>query len=102
MDDLLDARALARRGVEERRDAEMRHAGRSAARDWRWRGGDRVSGRREDDLAAAWGEARRLQVPPGVLRLEVGTGVRAVDVRGPDGIGISLSEMGVDEPIASR
>src|SRR5207249_490467 len=100
--ELPGARAVARGKVEVGRSGEMRRAGRSAGRKRRWRGGDRVSGRREDDLATLCGKARRLQVPPGVARLEEGPSVRAIDVRRPDAVRLTLREMDVNDAIGGR
>src|SRR2546425_1961043 len=77
-------------------DVEVREPGSLHAR-------HRVTGAREDELTAArlrrrrGGEARGLQGPPAVLRLEEGPRVRAVDVRGPEPVGLALVEVHVHD-----
>src|SRR5712691_9562882 len=93
--DDLEALPVARCEEELRRDVQVGEAG---ARGRPRRGGDGVPGSREHDLAPARREARRLQIPPGVLRGEEGTRVRAVGVRGPEAVRLTLRQVDVHDP----
>src|SRR2546428_166149 len=90
------AGAVARGEEELGGDVEVREPGSLHARHC-------VTGAREDEFTAArlrrrrGREARRLQVPPAVLRLEEGPRVRAVDVRGPEPVGLALVEVHVPD-----
>src|SRR4029079_18116504 len=72
-----DARAVARSQVQLRGDVEMRRAMRAGGSDRSFRDTrHRVPGRREHDLAACRREPWGLEIPPGALRFQEGSGVR--------------------------